>query len=151
VDVKGARYATAAAGTSVKGWLARATASTVRRGPGHTRVARWSRWFPRAGPVCDGLFQGAGDPYPGHWRRSPEPWPAGFADGDFGHRELRRGLGELPPSWRCVIYLRDVAGRDAASVAAELGLTAGQEQQILNQARAALCAALSRRAGQDPR
>lgn len=151
MDVRGARYASAPAGAGVKGWLARAAASTVRRGPGHTRVVRWSRWFPRARPVDDGLFQGAGDPYPGHWRQSPGPWPDGFAAGDFAHRELRRGLGELPVSWRRVIYLRDVAGRDAASVAAELGLTARQAEQILNQARAALRASLARRAAQDPR
>jgi DNA-directed RNA polymerase specialized sigma24 family protein len=64
---------------------------------------------------------------------------------------LRRVLAELPPLWRAVIESRDVAGRDAASTAADLGLTAGQEQQILNQARAALRTSLSHRTGQDPR
>lgn len=43
---------------------------------------RWRRWFPRASPVDDRLFQDAGEAYPGHWRRGPEPWPAGFPGGD---------------------------------------------------------------------
>jgi RNA polymerase sigma-70 factor (ECF subfamily) len=114
-------------------------------------VPRWSWWFRRASPVDGSLFQDAGDPYPGHWRRSPEPWPAGFTGEDAARRQLRRALAELPPLWRAVIESRDVAGRDAAGAAAELGLTTGQEQQILNQARAALRASLSRRAGRGPR
>jgi RNA polymerase sigma-70 factor (ECF subfamily) len=113
-------------------------------------LGRWSRWFPRASPVDASLFQDAGDPYPGHWRHSPGPWPAGFTDGDAARQQLRRALAELPPSWRAVICARDVTGRDAAGVAAELGLTVRQEQQILNQARAALRTSLSRRAGRGP-
>jgi RNA polymerase sigma-70 factor (ECF subfamily) len=106
---------------------------------------RWRRWFARASPVDVRLFQDAGDPYPGHWRRSPEPWPAGFAGGDAARRQLHQALAELPPLWRAVIVSRDMAGRDAAGVAAELGLTIGQQQQILNQARAALRTSLSSR------
>ena len=36
--------------------------------------ARRSRWFPRASPVDDRLFQGSDEPAPGHWRQNPEPW-----------------------------------------------------------------------------
>ncbi len=128
----------------MKGWLARATVSTVRRGEGHTSVARWSRWFGGTSTVDDHLFQGSDDPYPGYWRQSPEPWPAGLADEDTALRQLSRALEELPPSWRAVARARDVAGRDTAEVAAELGLTVGQEQRILNRARAALRVSLSR-------
>lgn len=112
---------------------------------------RWTRWFRRASPVDGRLFQDPGDPYPGHWRRSPDPWPAGFTTGDTAREQLRHALAELPPLWRAVVEARDITGQDAASVAAELGLTAGQEQQILNQARAALRTSLASRAGQDPR
>ena len=113
--------------------------------------ARRSRWFPRASPVDDRLFQGSDEPAPGHWRQSPEPWPPGLAPGDSAGRQLRDALGELPPLWRAVVRSRDVDGRDAADVAAELGLAAGQQQRILNQARAALRASLSRLARRDPR
>jgi DNA-directed RNA polymerase specialized sigma24 family protein len=113
--------------------------------------ARPSRWFPRASPVDDRLFQGSDEPYSGHWRQNPEPWPPGLAGGDSARQQLRDALGELPPLWRAVARARDVAGRDAAEVAAELGLVAGQEQRILNQARAALRASLSRLARRDPR
>jgi RNA polymerase sigma-70 factor, ECF subfamily len=114
-------------------------------------VPRWRRWFRRASPVDDRLFQDASEPYPGHWRRSPEPWPAGFPGGGAAREQLHLALAELPPLWRAVIESRDVAGRDAASAAAEFGLTIGQEQQILNQARAALRTSLSHRTGRDPR
>ena len=104
-----------------------------------------------ADPADDGLFQGSDDPYPGHWRQNPVPWPAGLTGDAAARRHLHDALGELPPPWRAVVRSRDVAGRDAAEVAAGLGLTPGQEQRILNQARAALRDALSRLAVQDPR
>ena len=127
-------------------WLARATASAVSRGAGNTTVVRWSRWYPRARPVNDGLFQSEDDPFPGHWRQNPEPWPPELASGDRARQELRRALGELPATWRAVICARDVTGRDAV----KLGLAAGQEQQVLNQARAALRASLARLARREP-
>ena len=38
-------------------------------------AAAWAHWF-RAKPlVPDEAFQGRNEPYPGHWRRFPEPWP----------------------------------------------------------------------------
>lgn len=121
----------------MKGWLARAASSAAGRGA--------------ADPADDGLFQGRDDPYPGHWRQNPVPWPAGLTGDAAARRQLHDALDELPSPWRAVVRSRDVAGRDAAEVAAGLGLTPGQEQRILNQARAALRDALSRLAGQDPR
>jgi RNA polymerase sigma-70 factor (ECF subfamily) len=101
----------------VKDWLSRATASTVRRGEGRTPAVRWSRWFPRASPVDDNLFQGSEDPYPDHWRQSPEPWPPGLAGEDGARQELRNALGDLPPTWRAVISSRDMAGRNGGAAA----------------------------------
>ncbi|HEX5290526.1 MAG TPA: hypothetical protein VFX25_16820 [Streptosporangiaceae bacterium] len=114
----------------MKGGLVRAMASAAGRGA--------------ANPADDRLFQGRDDPFPGHWRQPPAPWPAGLTTDDAARQRLRDALAGLPPSWRAVVRGRDVAGRDAAEVAAGLGLTAGQERQIRNLARAALRASLSR-------
>jgi RNA polymerase sigma-70 factor, ECF subfamily len=124
----------------VKGRLARAAAATVRRGAGRT-TAPWSRWFPPRGPVDDELFQGPDEPYPGHWRVPPPPWPAGYPAGDGGR--LRAAFEALPPLWQAVVLARDVAGAPAGP---GLGLTAAQQRRVLNQARAALRTALA-----DPR
>jgi DNA-directed RNA polymerase specialized sigma24 family protein len=132
----------------MKAWLARATASTVRRGDGDTSIARWTRWLPGSGPVEEGFFQGEAEPYPGHWRQSPESWPAGFADERPAREQLRRALAELPAPWRAVVSARDVAGHNAGRVAVSLGLSVEQEQQILNRARAALRVSLCRLARQ---
>ena len=82
---------------------------------------------------------------------TPQPRPPGLA------------LAVTPPASSCATRsgsfrrcgargrARDVACRDAAEVAAELGLVAGQEQRILNQAWAALRDSLSRLARRDPR
>lgn len=122
----------------MRSWLARAVAGTAARGEGQTRVARWTRWFPRTGPVDDRAFQGSDEPYPRHWRRFPEPWPrVSAADGDV-RRRLLAALDELPATWRAVLRQRDVAGRDAESVADDLGMSVEQQRKILNRARAAV-------------
>jgi RNA polymerase sigma-70 factor, ECF subfamily len=114
----------------VKGSMARLMATAVGRGAAH--------------PVDERLFQGRDDPFPGHWRQPPAPWPPGLTSDDAARQRLSDALAELPPSWRAVVGEHDVAGRDAAEVAAGLGLTAGQERHIRNMARAALRASLSR-------
>jgi RNA polymerase sigma-70 factor, ECF subfamily len=122
----------------MKAWLARAAASTVLRGEGQTRIARWSRWFRRSSPVPDSEFQGPGEPYPDHWRHFPEPWPAAFAADAGVRRRLREALNELPATWRAVIRRRDLAGQSGEDVARELGITVEQQRSILTMARAAL-------------
>ena len=122
----------------MKSWLARAAAATVLRGEGSTRIARWSRWFHRAGPVPDREFQGADEPYPGHWRHLPEPWPSDFAT-DPGLRQcLREALDELPATWRAVVHQRDVEGRPGEDVARRLGISVERQRSIRTMARAAL-------------
>jgi RNA polymerase sigma-70 factor (ECF subfamily) len=122
----------------MKAWLARAAAATVLRGDGHTRFARWSRWFRRAGPVPDTEFQGPDEPYPGHWRHFPEPWPPGVAADPAVRQRLREALDELPEPWRAVVSRRDIAGRPGEEVAHELGISVEQQRSILTLARAAL-------------
>jgi RNA polymerase sigma-70 factor (ECF subfamily) len=132
----------------VKGWLGRAEASTVLRGRRGSRIARWSRWFSRTGPVAERNFQGAGDPYPGHWREFPTPWPPAAPDDVIMRERLREALDALPPTWRAVVHEHDVGGRSDAEIAAELGLTEAQERDILTRAREAL---RDRLAEPDPR
>ena len=122
----------------MRSWLARAVAGTAARGDGRTRVARWSRWFPRTGPVDDSEFQGPDEPYPRHWRRFPDPWPPVSAVDGAVRRRLQAAVDQLPATWRAVVRQRDVAGRDPEHVADDLGISIEQQRKILNQARAAL-------------
>ncbi|HZB48271.1 MAG TPA: sigma factor-like helix-turn-helix DNA-binding protein [Mycobacteriales bacterium] len=122
----------------MRGWLARAVAGTAARGRGRTRVARWSRWFPRTGPVEDDAFQAPGEPYPRHWRRPPAPWPPVWAADPEARRRLLAAVEELPATWRAVLRQRDIEGRDGEQVARDLGVSVEQQRTILNQARAAV-------------
>ena len=114
--------------------LGRAAANTV------VHVARrvgaaGARWF-RARPlVPDAAFQDPAEPYPGHWRRFPTPWPAGLRP---QHAALRAALDELPDAWREVLLRHDVVGDDDDRVATALGLTVEQERDVLARARAAV-------------
>jgi RNA polymerase sigma-70 factor (ECF subfamily) len=95
-----------------------------------------ARWF-RAPLVPDPAFQDDGEPYPGHWRRFPEPWPSAGTSAD-----LAAALDALPEMWREVLLRRDGAGHDDARVAEELRLTVAQERDVLARARAELRARL---------
>ena len=122
----------------MKGWLGRAVANTVLRGGQGSRIARWSRWFRRTGPVADGRFQGSTDPYPRHWRQFPQPWPTVSTKDAAAREHLRQALSGLPPTWRAVVDRHDIAGRSDTDVAGELGITHEQERNILTRARAVL-------------
>jgi DNA-directed RNA polymerase specialized sigma24 family protein len=125
----GARWIT------VKAWLGRAALNTVRRGRQLTAVP-WARWFPRSGAVADSRFQGPDEPFPGHWRSAPPPWPREL--GPEFYQQLRLEVGALPELWARVLWERDVNHRAPVEVADQLGITMDQEQRILTQARAAL-------------
>ena len=123
----------------MKSWLSRAVANTALRGEDpRNRFARWTRWFPATPAVDDARFQGAGDPYPRHWRRPPNPWPEPGPPSPAAQTRLRAALGELPTAWRDVVQQRDVDGRNPAEVPERLGLTAEQQRAMLNRARAFL-------------
>jgi RNA polymerase sigma-70 factor (ECF subfamily) len=127
----------------------RAVVNTIRRGESAgTRFARWASWFRAATTVDQDRFQGPEDPYPDHWGQPPEDWPTSPSD-TAASDALRAGLAELPQRWRRVVVLRDVEGRSADEVSQALGLTAGQQRSILNQARELLRAALGRSLGRD--
>ena len=122
----------------MKSWLAGAVANTVLHGEQGSRIARWSRWFHRTGPVADSRFQGPTDPYPRHWRRFPQPWPERSAQDATAREHLRRALDGLPLMWRAVVDRHDIAGRSDTDIAGELGITHEQMRSILTRARAAL-------------
>lgn len=120
--------------------LARAAAAiSVRSEEPRNRFARrTARWFRPARAVPAERFQDVGEPYPDHWRRFPEPWPALRPDDPEVRDALAAALAELPPTWREVLVARDVFGRDAGEVGRRLDLTPRQQRAILNQARAEL-------------
>jgi RNA polymerase sigma-70 factor (ECF subfamily) len=128
------------------GWLARAAANTALRGQEpRNRFARWTaRWFARTPTVPESRFQEAGEPFPRHWRRFPDPWP--MADpADANVRDtLAAAIEDLPTTWREVVIARDVLDRNADEVSERLGLTLQQQRVILNRARARLRERLAR-------
>jgi RNA polymerase sigma-70 factor, ECF subfamily len=135
----------------MRGWLARAAAYTALRGEEpRNRFARWTaRWFGRTPAVPESRFRDASEPFPGHWRRFPDPWPTVDPADPGMQAALVAALGELPATWRQVVIARDVLGRGAAEVSERLGLTPRQQWAILNRARAVLREGLDRRVVQD--
>jgi len=128
-----------------KNWLAGITAKAVVRGA-RTVTAIAGRWFRSRPVVPDAAFQSSTEPYPGHWREFPEPWPA------TSRAQVQAALAELPDTWRTVVLHHDSAVRkrtgtppdDDAAAGAGLGLTVAQERDILARARAALRDAVDR-------
>ena len=111
--------------TGGKGWLSRALASMALHGeePPSVDAAR---------------FQGPEDPFPGHWREFPAPWPRIDPADPAVRARLRAAVGELPPAWQAVVRQRDVRDRPPPEVSDDLGLTAAQQRAMLNRARAFL-------------
>ena len=106
-------------------------------------ASTWGRPL-RAEPlVPDAAFQDASEPYPGHWRRFPEPWPANAAAGPgaaqapaWPRAALQAALARLPGPWRRVVAERAAAAGDDQRAAGHLGLTVRQERDLLARARA---------------
>jgi DNA-directed RNA polymerase specialized sigma24 family protein len=127
--------------------VARMVANLTARGRA-SRFAWWSRWFPPAPTVAADRFQGESDPYPDHWKEFPRPW---LTDQAVGPETLKPALAALPDPWRRVVILRDVEGLPPAEVSAATGLTAEQQRDVLNRARAQLRESLGRAPEQDGR
>jgi RNA polymerase sigma-70 factor (ECF subfamily) len=98
------------------------------------------------GPTVDpSRFRGADEPYPGHWRTAPEPWPtpeANALDAET-RRQLEAALDSLPIRQRAVITLRDVEGYEADEVCRILDITPGNQRLLLHRARSSVRAALA--------
>jgi RNA polymerase sigma-70 factor, ECF subfamily len=127
--------------STVKTWAYRILVNTARR-----RAEREGRSLPWSsmtsdddGPTVEAeRFQGPGEPYPGHWRLFPPPWPSPEEHAQTG--ELRAVLAEacarLPARQRAVLVLRDVDGYSAEEACAILGVSATYQRVLLHRARA---------------
>jgi RNA polymerase sigma-70 factor, ECF subfamily len=131
----------------MKRWLARTVANArLRAEEPRTRFARQpARWLAPTPTVPESRFHGAGEPFPGHWRRFPEPWAMADASDPAVRGALAAAIKELPATWREVVIARDGLGREAGEVSERLGLTLRQQRAILNRARASLRERLARR------
>jgi RNA polymerase sigma-70 factor (ECF subfamily) len=135
----------------MSGWLARAATDVALRGEEpRNRFARWTaRWFTPTPVVPESRFQDADEPFPGHWRRFPDRWPASPSIDADVRGALVAAIDELPVTWRDVLVARDVLGRDPAEVERLVGLTPRQQRAILHRARARLRDRLDRRLARD--
>jgi RNA polymerase sigma-70 factor, ECF subfamily len=127
--------------STVKTWAYRILVNTARR-----RAEREGRSMPWSsmssddeGPTVEPeRFQGPGEPYPGHWRLFPPPWPSPEEHAQTG--ELRTVLAAacagLPDRQRAVLVLRDVDGYGADETCAILGVSATHQRVLLHRARA---------------
>ncbi len=127
--------------SSLKTWVFRILLNKAQRlGGRERRTVPWSSLTADdEGPTVDpARFQGPDEPYPGHWREWPVPWPdpedAALA------AELRQRTGvavaELPERQRVVLALRDIEGYDAEEVCSILDITAANQRVLLHRARA---------------
>jgi RNA polymerase sigma-70 factor, ECF subfamily len=133
--------------SSLRTWVYRILVNTAKR-----RAAREQRLVPMssldpgpadAGPTVDpDRFQGPDEPYPGHWRALPAPWPdlvpspeQRTLDAELRAR-LEDALDGLPERQRAVITLRDVQGRPADEVCAILEISPANQRVLLHRARA---------------
>jgi RNA polymerase sigma-70 factor (ECF subfamily) len=132
---------------SLRTWVYRILVNTAKR-----RAAREHRFVPMsslgpgsadAGPTVDpDRFQGPDEPYPGHWRVLPTPWPElvpspeqRTLDAELRAR-LEDALDGLPERQRAVITLRDVQGRPAEEVCTILEISPANQRVLLHRARA---------------
>jgi RNA polymerase sigma-70 factor (ECF subfamily) len=102
------------------------------------------------GPTVDpDRFQGRGEPYPGHWREFPRPWPVpDEAVLDDGIRQvLAAAIDALPDQERAVLRMRDVEGLPSEDVCSILHISAADQRMLLHRARAAVRGALGRHYG----
>ncbi len=128
--------------SSLRTWVYRILVNTAkRRGAREGRTVPWSSLTTDdEGPTVDPTrFCGPGDPFAGHWREFPAPWPASPEQetlADEVRAQVARALAELPDRQRVVITLRDVEGYGSDEVCSILDITAANQRVLLHRARA---------------
>ena len=127
--------------SSLKTWVFRILLNKAQRlGGRESRTVPYSSLTAEdEGPTVDpSRFQGADEPYPGHWREWPAPWPDPEDAALAGELRRRAGaaLAELPERQRIVLALRDIEGYDTAEVCSILDITAANQRVLLHRARA---------------
>ena len=133
--------------SSLRTWLLAILANIGRsRGVREARIIPWSSLGPTddAAPAVDpDRFRGPDDQWPGHWSPlgKPQPWPRSPEEETLAaedHRELEKGLAELPEQQRMVVALRDVHGLTSDEVCSFLDLSAGNQRVLLHRGRSRL-------------
>jgi len=129
--------------SSLRTWAYRILVNIAKtHGVKDSRTVAWSSLGPEdQGPTVDpDRFRGPDDPYPGHWRRFPDPWPS--PESEVVSREVRSlveaAVADLPHRQRVVITLRDIDGYTSEEVCAILGVSAANQRVLLHRARAAV-------------
>lgn len=91
------------------------------------------------GTVDPDRFRDAGDPFPGHWKEPPAPFPD-TPEGSLLGNELTqiatKGLSRLPARQREVVTLRDVQGFSSEEVCQLLDISAANQRVLLHRGRA---------------
>jgi RNA polymerase sigma-70 factor (ECF subfamily) len=126
--------------SALRTWVYRILVNTAkRRGIREGRSMPWSSVGPEDGPTVDpDRFMGPGEPYPGHWRAFPAPWPTP-EDATLAaevRAEVAAAVAELPERQRVVLTLRDVQGYEADEVCSILEITPTYQRVLLHRARA---------------
>jgi RNA polymerase sigma-70 factor, ECF subfamily len=126
--------------SALRTWVYRILVNTAkRRGVREGRSVPWSSVGREDGPTVDpDRFQGPGEPYPGHWREMPAPWPTP-EDATLA-AEVRAvvaaAVAELPERQRVVLTLRDGQGYASDEVCSILEITPTYQRVLLHRARA---------------
>ncbi len=127
---------------ALRTWVYRILVNTAkRRGMREGRSVPWSSIGPEDGPTVDpDRFRAPGEPYPGHWREFPAPWPTP-EDATLA-AEVRAvvaaAVADLPERQRVVLTLRDVQGYAADEVCSILEITPTYQRVLLHRARASV-------------
>jgi RNA polymerase sigma-70 factor, ECF subfamily len=129
--------------SSVKTWVFRILVNTAKRRA--QREGRHVSWDLVPGeddrPAVDPMrFRGPGEPFTGHWREFPAPWPSpeqGALAGEV-QAHVEEALADLPERQRVVITLRDVEGYSSDEVCSILQISAVNQRVLLHRARASV-------------
>ena len=126
--------------SSLRTWVYRILVNTAkRRASQEQRAVPWASLQLAGEPTVDpDAFQGADEPYPGHWRSFPEPWPEQAVVSKEALAVIRAAVERLPAQQRSVITLRDIEGLTGPETCELLDLSEGNQRVLLHRARAAV-------------
>lgn len=126
--------------SSLRTWVYRILVNTAkRRAVQEKRAVPWASLRLADEPTVDpDSFQGAGEPFPGHWRSFPDPWPEQATLGREVREVIRAAVERLPAHQRAVIILRDIEGCTGPETCELLDLSEGNQRVLLHRARAAV-------------
>jgi RNA polymerase sigma-70 factor (ECF subfamily) len=137
--------------SSLKTWILRILANVaMTRGGREARSVPFSSLAPQdelEPAVEPGRFRQPGEVLAGGWYQFPNDWGSLPETQLLGHESLdvaKHAIGELPPSQRRVIAMRDIAGYGPEETCEALEISAGNQRVLLHRARSHVRAALER-------